>query len=102
MYILNKGKLTCFASSSILVFKTPSGNGVYLSNNGAINSGYIVMMNNEVTTANTQSQMKKKRPPHFTMLIAAAVIGNAITCTNKKFLTLSLMKKPAVCEKNKH
>lgn len=79
MYILNRGKLTCFASSSILVFKGPSGNGVYLSNSGAMNSGYIVIINNEVTTANTHNQMKKKRPPHLTMLIAAAAIGNAIT-----------------------
>lgn len=76
---MNSGKLTCLASSSILVFKGPSGNGVYLSNNGAMNSGYIVMINNEVTTANTHNQIKKKRPPHLTILIAAAVIGKAMT-----------------------
>lgn len=93
-YILNRGKLTCLASSSILVFKFPSDNGVYLSNNGAMNSGYIVINNNEVRTANTHNQMKKKRPPHLTILMVAAVIGTVITWITMKFLILSLVKNP--------
>lgn len=79
IYILNKGKLTCRASSSILVFNRPSGNAVNLSNNGAINSGYIVIINNEVITQNIHNQIKKKRPVNLTILIAAAVTGKVIT-----------------------